>query len=296
MNKIIAAIRFLFRKRLHISSDFINTPIKDFRYSVSENKIADYNNVVSSTKNTGKDSQNSNYIHPVFFAKISWQIILDFNDFLEKPINLCILDTIVHQSEQVIIHELPAKLTELTVKSKIIEIKSHRKGTKFAVKYEYFSDNILIVTEYSSGILFGVKLKGTGKVLEKMPWPKKIEKEPIWIAPIEVEKKLPYIYAEKADIDAPIHTNPKFAKSIGLPDIILQGTCSFAKSLSKLISKELNNDYNKIKAVSARFTGPIVTPNILNVRLLEKNETGLYFDVTTKENKTIIKGGSILLK
>ena len=77
-------------------------------------------------------------------------------------------------------------------------------------------------------------------------------------------------YAKKAEIDAPIHTNPKFAKSIGLPDIILQGTCTFAKSVSLILLKELNNEAKQIKSVAAKFTGMIVPPNKITVRLLKK--------------------------
>ena len=291
MNKLIATLKFLFRKRLSISSEFVYTKIKDFKYSVAENNIAQYNNVVKSTL----DKRNSKYIHPVYFAKVSWRIILDFNDYLEAPINPAILDTIVHQSEQIIIHKSLENLKVLSVRSKIIETKSHRKGTKFAIKVDYFSDEILVATEYSSGILFGVKLKGKDITVEEMPWPKKLEQDPIWTETVEIEKNLSYIYAEKAEIDAPIHTNPKYAKSIGLPDIILQGTCSFAKSVDKIVAVELNNDFNKIKAVSARFTGHVLTPNTLHVRLLEKSENALYFDVTTNDGKIVIKGGAIMI-
>ena len=54
-------------------------------------------------------------------------------------------------------------------------------------------------------------------------------------------------------------------------------------------NKELNNDYSKIQAVSARFTGHVVTPNKLNVRLLKEKDNTFYFDVTTQQNKIVIK-------
>jgi hypothetical protein len=296
MNKIIASLKFIFRKRFHISSDFINIRIKDFSYSLSNEKISAYNQVVNNYKKEQKVDLISTYVHPVVFAKINWQMIQNLNDFLEKPINPEILETLVHQSEQIFLHQDSEDLSSLVVKSKIIEIKKHKKGTKLAIKFEYFSGDIAVATEYSSAILFGVKLRGKERTIEQMPWPEKVNNKPIRIEQIEIEKDLPYEYAEKAEIDAAIHTDPVFAKSLGLPDIILQGTCTFAKALNTIIQKELNNDYSKIQAVSARFTGHVVTPNTLNVRLLKQNEQRLHFDVTTKQNLTVIKGGTILLK
>ncbi|MCH2023292.1 MAG: hypothetical protein MK207_12520 [Saprospiraceae bacterium] len=296
MKKVFAFLKYIFRKRLWVSSQLIDVKIKDFSYSLSKEKINFYNEVVSNHHNHSKFINKADFLHPVVFAKINWQMIQNLNNFLEKKINPEILETLVHQSEQIILNNIPKDLNKLVIKSKLIEISKHKRGTKLAIKFEYFVQDNIIATEFSSAILFGVKLHGKDRILEQMPWPEKINRKPIWTEHLRIEKDLPYKYAEKAEIDAAIHTDPVFAKSLGLPDIILQGTCTFAKSLNTIIQKELNNDYSNIQAVSARFTGHVVTPNILKINLLKQNEKSLNFNVTTKQNKVVIKGGTILLK
>ncbi|MEN8122578.1 MAG: MaoC/PaaZ C-terminal domain-containing protein [Bacteroidota bacterium] len=289
MNKIIAAIRFIFRQRLKISSDVIDTEIKDFNYLLTNESVSNYNEVVA---NIPADLKTKG-LHPLYYTKISWKIIENLNNYLEVPIEDKILKTIVHQSEHIIFNNEAEINSDLTVKSKIWSIKPHKKGTKMLIRFEYYSGNELVATEYSGGLLFGVKCIGKGQSLGQIPQTDKIEGSAIWKDTIEIDEKLPYTYAKKAEIDAPIHTNPKFAKSIGLPDIILQGTCTFAKTVNLIVSKELENDLNQIKSVSAKFTGMVIPPNFITVRLLKKDKKILYFDVLNKKGEAVIKGGQI---
>lgn len=295
MKKLIAALRFLFRRRLKITSNVINTPIKDFHYAIDINNVINYGEAIENEKGQNLSKINKGKIHPLFYTKISWQIIEKLNNYLEIPIDEKILKTIVHQSENINFYKELLLPANLVVKPKLWSIGPHKKGSKLLIKFDYYSDNELVATEYSSGLLFGVKCIGGGQSLGETPKTIKINETPIWQEQIEIEKTLPYIYAKKAEIDAPIHTNPKFAKSIGLPDIILQGTCTFAKSVSLIVAKELNNDSSKIKAVSAKFTGMVVPPNQITVRLLKNEKKLLYFDVLNNKGKAVLKGGQIML-
>lgn len=293
--KISSSLRFLFRRKLQISSNIINVEIKDHKYLVDKNDVKRYNNVVKNNNSQSILVENKENIHPLFYTKISWQILKNLTEFLKEPIDDRILKTIVHQSEYITFHDELILPTSLTVKSKIFSIRPHKKGTKMMIKFDYYSDNKLVATEYSGGLLFGIKCIGDAKTVRKFPVTERINETAIWKNKIEINKLLPYIYAEKADIDAPIHTNPKFAKSIGLPDIILQGTCTFAKAINLVLSEEFKGKPYKIKSVSAKFTGIIVVPNNITVRLLKKEEKIIKFDVHNNSGKYVIKGGEIVL-
>ncbi len=258
---------------------------------LSNEQVINYNEVVSKTSSDGPATD----IHPLFYTKISWHLIENLNDYLEEPIDDKLLKTIVHQSEHITFLKEVAPTAELTVKSKLWSITPHKKGTKMLTRFEYYSENELVVIEYSGGLLFGVKCIGEGQSLGEIPQTEKIEESSIWDETIQIDKNLPYDYAKKAEIDAPIHTDPKFAKSIGLPNIILQGTCTFAKSINIILNKELNNDISKIKSVSTKFTGMVVPPGVVTVRLLKKRRGILYFDVINNKNNPVIKGGQIVL-
>lgn len=292
--KIKIRIRFLFRQRLTVSSSFVFAKIIDTDFSVDINDIEKYNDAVKNDNQQAASKEEM--IHPLFFTKISWQIIENLNEFLEVPIDAEILKTIVHLSEHITLHAELKRPAEINVQSKIWSVKEHKKGTKILIKFDYYSDNELIATEFSGGLLFGVKCKGESQSMGVLPVSERINLPKIWEKKITIKSSLPYTYAEKTQIDADIHTNPKFAKSIGLPDIILQGTCTFAKAVNLILAEEFETNSYQIKSVSAKFTGMLVVPNKINVRLLKKENKILKFDVLNKKGKSVIKGGEILIK
>jgi len=293
--KLKLKLNFLLRKRLKISSNFIHSQIKDYYYPVKTEDIKKYNEAVRNYSSETSSKNIKENPHPLFYTKISWHIIENLNDFLEQSINEEILKTIIHQSEHILFYSELKVPANLRVESKIWSLKSHKKGTKIQIKFDYYSNNKLIATEYSGGLLFGVKCVGESKTVGELPITENFGGNAIRQKIIEIDKLLPYIYAEKAEIDAPIHTNPKFAKSIGLPDIILQGTCTFAKAVN-IIPEEMSDEKEyKIKSVSAKFTGMLVVPNKITVRLLKIENKIFKFDVLNNEGKGIIKGGEVVL-
>lgn len=296
LQKTIASLRFFFRKRRKFSSDEVYNLIKDFDYSVNAEDVSDYNEAIKNDQLQNRSSGGVEMIPPLFYAKISWKIIENLNKYLEKPIDEAILKTIVHQSENIIFHNKLDLPDNLRVVSRIWSVQAHKKGTKIVIKFEYYSDDLWIATEYSGGLLFGVKCIGKGISLSEIPETEKVDGPPIWEENITIDKLRPFVYAEKAEVDAPIHTNPEFAKSIGLPDIILQGTCTFAMALNLILAKEGKWSVDGIKSVSAKFTGMLIPPNKITVRLLKRNKNVLYFDVFNQEHKAILRGGQILLK
>lgn len=292
MNKLITYFKYLFRKRLKISSDFINVGIADFNFKQSQKDIINYNIAVANSKN---DSLKINQ-HPLYYTKVSWRIIENLNNLLVEKIDDKILKSIVHLSDSFVFHKQISLNSDLIIKSKIWNISHHRKGTKMTLKFDYYSDNELIAEEYTTGLMFGVKYIGQDKFRGEMPKTLRVDTKPIWQKSIEIDKNLPYFYAEKAEIDAPIHTDPTFAISIGLPDIILQGTCTFAKAVSLILYEEFRDKKVVIKSVSAKFTGMVTPQDSIRIRLLNKEKYSFYFDVLNNKDQAVIKGGEIQLK
>ena len=291
-HKIITAFKFLFRDRLEIASDLINTSIKDFEFQLTPKDVLNYNEAVEN----GDESAVKATLHPLYYTKISWRIIENLNDYLENKIQKKILKSIVHLSEYLIFYKNLDPSAKLLVKSKIWTLEPHKKGTKMITRFDYYSNKELVASEYSTGLLYGVNCIGDKQSHGEIDEQKRINNQVIWEEELKIDRDLPFKYAKKAEIDAPIHTDPKFAKSLGLPDIILQGTCTFAKSVGMLLLKELDDDATKIKSVSAKFTGMVVPPNQIRVRLLKRDTDCLYFDVLNNKGQTVIKGGQIEYK
>ncbi len=285
----MANLRFLFRKRLSISPASIDTAIRDYPFTISRESANNYRDVVSVESGKFEDGA----IHPLYLTKISWHIVENLNEFLFSPIKPSLLKMLVHMSNHFEYYKPLEYDKKYVVKSHLCLIEPHRKGTKLTLRFDYLLDDDLVAVEHTSGLLFGVKCQGKGRVFGKLPRHERVDEGDLWYENIPIERQLPYVYAKKAEIDAPIHTDPSFAKSIGLPDIILQGTCTFAMSVS-LIMKAFNIEEREVKQLSVNFTGMLTTPNTIKVNIVFRSENKIVFSVNDDKGSTLIKGGSII--
>ena len=120
----------------------------------------------------------------------------------------------------------------------------------------------------------------------------------VWSSEVKIAKTLPYVYDGCTDIVFEIHTSPAYAHSVGLPDIVVQGTASLALSVREIVSKELGGDPRGICAIGARFTGMVFAGNTVSVELLERREapagTELFFRTKNKDTgKVAVSDGYI---
>ncbi len=291
MRKIIAAIRYLLRKRLSISDSLFFSSIRDIEICISPDEISDYN---TSVENDNFDNFTTQ-IHPVFLSKISWNIIENLNELLTDKIDNKLIATLVHAAEYYRFYQQIPLNSKLQIKSEIWQFKPHKKGTSIVLKLTCYHQEQLVAESFSKAIMFGVKCIGEGHSHGDTPASALVEESVTWQKSIQIDEDLPYLYAKKAIIDAPIHTDPEYAKSIGLPDNILQGTCTFAKAVGVVLSEEAEGSDSDIESVSAKFTGFVTLPNKLLVRFIKRHENTLYFDVMDEKNHRLIKGGQIKL-
>ncbi|MCF6193334.1 MAG: hypothetical protein L3J46_03250 [Kangiellaceae bacterium] len=288
-NEIMASLRFLLRKRLSISPETIDTRIRDYQFQITEESAVSYHEVISQEHS----SDDKYLVHPLYLTKVSWHIVESLNDYLKTPIEPKLLEMLVHLSNHFEFFA-PLELNKkYTVKSHLCQIKPHRKGTRLTVRFDYWLEDKLVASEHTTGLLFGVRCRGEGIMREELPSYPRVIETAIWSKSIPIEKCLPYVYAKKAEIDAPIHTDPKFAKSIGLPDIILQGTCTFAMSVNCILV-ELKIATKEVKCLSVNFTGMLLTPNEIKIDIVFQTEQKIVFNVYDNKGNALIKGGNII--
>lgn len=99
---------------------------------------------------------------------------------------------------------------------------------------------------------------GSGKKAERPPEPQK--GETILSQKMHVKPDQSYIYAEASGDHNPIHIDENFAKSVGLPGIILQGLCTMAFVSKAVIDEYLKRDPLKLRRLKVRFSKPVL-PN-----------------------------------
>lgn len=180
----------------------------------------------------------------------------------------------------------------------------HRAGTRLVMRMEAFDpQGGLVFVEHLGGMLRGVRCVGKARGLENLPLvpvASGVPTPPVWNSSIFIDHMRPFIYDGCSDIFSPIHTSRRFAKDVGPPGIILQGTATLAFAVRELINLEAGGSPHELTTLSCQFNGIVQPCGFISVRLLEKycdsDGCDLFFDMRNHEGQTAIKNGYARLR
>jgi acyl dehydratase len=179
----------------------------------------------------------------------------------------------------------------------------HRAGTKVVICFEASDQKGQpVFTEHTGALLRGVSCTGGGQGREALPViPAGPQSDrPLWETTLPIDPLRPFIYDGCANIFFPIHTSKSFARQVGLPGIILQGTATLALAAREILDREADGDPQKLRVLSSRFTGMVLPGTSIRVSLAGKNPrpegTDLYFVVYNAEGQQAVSKGYAFLK
>ncbi|MCG8564686.1 MAG: hypothetical protein MI747_06350, partial [Desulfobacterales bacterium] len=155
-------------------------------------------------------------------------------------------------------------------------------------------------------MLRGVTCKGEGQILDLPDDLAPISGSdggtapPPWETSMDVDPLAPYIYDACADIEFPIHTSPKFARDVGLPGILVQGTATLAWAVGEITARACGGNPHRIREVACRFTGMVLPGTSIEIRCLDRRDgdqtTTLHFEVLNAENQKAIRNGYVKIE
>jgi acyl dehydratase len=211
-----------------------------------------------------------------------------------------LLLTQVHYTEHLEIHRPLSPGIPIVIKGQIAAILPHRAGAHVVIRLDAREKKgALVFTEHIGAMLRGVECVGGGAGRESLPVVQKGSEatEPCWSSTVAIDQLMPYVYDGCTDIVFPIHTSTKFARMVGLPGIILQGTATLALAVTELVNRELNCEPARVRSVSCRFTGMVLPGSDISVRMMEKRiqnkGTDFFFDVYNLNGERVISNGCL---
>lgn len=286
-----------------LNSELTGTRLRDYETSVNWRDIMNYSASIGDNNSRYYDDESPGGIiaHPVYPVSITWNIIGKISEFIVSenfPKELLLSQ--VHYTEHLQIHRPLSPGIQLVIKSQIVAILPHRAGTHVVIRLDA-SDNedAPLFTEHIGAMLRGVGCIGGGQGQESLPVAQNVSDavEPCWVNTISIDKLLPFVYDGCTDIVFPIHTSIQFARMVGLPGIILQGTATLALAVTELVNRELNGEPARVRSVSCRFTGMVLPGSNISIRMIEKRkrdtEADLLFDVCNINGGKVISGGCL---
>jgi len=281
------------KKRALIDSSIVGSCTKPFRYLVNFRHLTNYSAALfDENPLLYENGEDAPVMHPLFPSRISWQMVerLDLLWDVRFPVDL--RDHLIHQGEYLEILQPLKPGNELKVKATLISLRPHKLGVKITIRFEYCNKSgVQLIKEYVSAIVLGVRCSDDGRSIGEIP---QMERRQItgdyFSEIIEISALDSYIYDGCSDIVNPIHTNREYARSMGLPGILLQGTATLARSVS-VISKHIPGAHAKITALAGKFTGYVLPPDRLTVNFIKNASGDYFFETLNRKNEYVIRGG-----
>jgi acyl dehydratase len=291
---------------MELSSRFVGTPLKDYHTEITWRQTMNFAAAVDDHNDYYMDDEREGGIiaPPMFSVAVTWRILERIWEYIEaKDFPIEVLMTQVHHTENLEFHRPLRPVDRLTVKGQVAAILPHRAGTRVVMRFDALDQaGKPVFTEHIGALMRGVKCSDDGSCLNRLPEGPLLKEsaQPLWESRIPIDVLRPHLYDGCTDIVFPIHTSRAFARQVGLPGNILQGTATLAFAVREIINREAGGDPLILKSVFCRFTGMVFPGTVIRVQLVGKsvkdNGTNLHFIVLNQEGQKAISGGYAFLK
>lgn len=261
---------------MQIDPDIVGSPLKDYRCTNNWRRSMNYAAAVQDRNPWYFDDLRPGGIlaPPMQAVALTWPIFERLPEFLpQKGFPLETLRTQVHYSEHLVFHRPLKPDDELTIRGYIAAILPHRAGTHVIIRLEVLdAAGAPVFTEYNGGLLRGVACGTAGRGGHDIPVVPAAGPDAavIWQAPIPIDPLAPFVYDGCTDIYFPIHTSARFARTVGLPGIILQGTATLARAAREIVDRECGGDPRCLKSIACRFSAMVLPNETITVQLNER--------------------------
>ena len=277
-----------------LNSEVVGHTTRRFRHEVDARWLMAYPAALGDTLSCYFDTTQQLSAHPVFSVCLEWPVVLDARH-VEGSATMTNEERArgVHATHDLVIHQPLRAGSVYFTESTIVGVEQRPSGAFQLTRLDTRdAQGELCVTTYQGGLSRGVQVEGGDRWLERPPTltvPDAVEPLNSVFA-VPVDAGIAHRYTECARIWNPIHTDRAVALAAGLPDIILHGTATLALAVSAIVEHLLDGQPERVNRVAGRFSGMVLMPTTLSVRVAQRSASGCWFDVVCDGN-TVIKDG-----
>lgn len=238
---------------------------------------------------------------PMLAISLTWNLASHFADFWDVgdfPVE--VLAQQVHYSESIEWYRVLRPGCQLEIQGEVAAISPHRAGTHLILRFDARDElGRPVFTEYIGGMLRGVTCTDPGAGNAPKAPARGGVNETLWEKPLHVDALAPWIYDVCGDVPFPIHTSYAFARGVGLPGVIYQGTATLALALREITNAEADADPRRVRGISCNFTGMVEPDTDIAVRSVGRDrigsETLVFFHVLNESGHKAIRNGCVRL-
>ena len=155
----------------------------------------------------------------------------------------------------------------------------------------------LVNEQYSVTFFRGVTGgEGKGETAPEHRFPEELRSsDPAAVAEQTFDADQTYRYSAASGDKVPIHLDEEFAKSVGLPGIIIHGLCTMAFTSWAAIGELAAGEPKLLKRLAVRFSKPVLPGETMTTRFWSAGErdgnTVYAFESTNPAGDAVIKDG-----
>ncbi|RSM89717.1 dehydratase [Kibdelosporangium aridum] len=193
---------------------------------------------------------------------------------------------ILHGEHDFHIHRPIVPGDVLRCRAKVIGVHGKSSGVVVSTRLETRDQHDALVNEqYFAGFFPGAEAESEGETGPGHAFDEALrEREPDLVAVQKYDDDQTFRYSEAAGDPMPVHLSDEFAKSLGLPGIIVHGLCTMA-----FTSHALGNPQN-LTRLAVRFSKPAQPKHTITTSAWRAGN-GYAFETVTDEGTTVIKDG-----
>ena len=290
---------------MQIDSSLVGTILAGLEREVTWRETMNYAAAVGDANPRYLDDTLSDGIvaPPLFAVAVTWPIMERIQEQLGGALSMEVIATMVHATEHLIFHRPVRPGDRLRIGGRVAAVMPSSAGTRFVLRLDATDpEGRAVFTEYAGALFRGVSCADSGRGRVDLPvWPSRAEPDsPLWEVEIPIPRQAAHIYDGCTDIVFPIHTSTAFARGVGLPDILLQGTATLALAAREILNREAQGAPERLREIGCRFTGMVIPGTSIRVQLLGKepgkNGTDLDFRVLNGEGGNALRRGFVRLR
>ena len=188
----------------------------------------------------------------------------------------------------------------MMLRSKAAPIGVHVKGSGTTVVSRvetHDADGELVNEQYSVTFFRGVSDgESKGEPAPAHRFPEDVRSaEPVAVASQTFDEDQTFRYSDASGDTVPIHLDDEFAKSVGLPGIIIHGLCTMAFTSWAAVENLAAGDTARQKRLAVRFSKPVLPGQEITTRFWNAGAgdgvTAYAYETATADGDVVIKDG-----
>jgi acyl dehydratase len=237
--------------------------------------------------------ESGKYAPPVFGVVPTWSQMLVASADVIPPEAMMF---IVHGEQDMHFHRPLVPGTTLTTTAETFAYRVGGSGTRLVVKVDSADESgEPVLTQYSTIFIRGMSDgESGGPDKPEHDFPDDARGRPAGTFTIHVDDDQTFRYREASGDEMPIHLDDAFAKSVGLPGIIVHGLCTMAMCSQAVVKTVADGDPARLKRLAVRFAANVLPGNDIDVEIFDagaQDGRQAYAFEATSAGAIVVKNG-----